>query len=183
MTISVALNMLGLCALGTLLLIVSTVAMWRVRGRVALRWSHVVTRLLAVLLAGITLVFYAPQVKALHLRFGTAVPYAAMPMFRLSEVVLAYLPYLLLFGLGALVAEMTFFESCLRRDEDEHGEFAKICSILMTVIVVLMLLICEFGTAVSLLKLHNDLEGSSAAEFRLQPQHEGAGPHVPNIRR
>ncbi len=159
MTISAAAIVLGLCVFGTVLLIVSAAAMLFIKDRVALRWTHVVTRLLSVALLGITLLFMAPRVIALYLLFGgespTALPTVGVPVFTLSHWTVTYFPQLLLFGLVAVALEMMFFESCVRRDERVEG--ARLCSFLVTCTTGLTLLICEVGIAVSLLKLSNDL--------------------------
>lgn len=159
MTISAAAVVLGLCMFGTVLLIVSAATMLFIKDRVALRWSHVVTRLLSVALLGITLLFMAPRVRALFLQFGgespTELPTVGVPVMKLSDLTFTFFPHLLLFGLVAMALEMAFFESCLRRDE--RVEFARLCSFLVTTTLALTLLICEIGTAVSLIKLANDL--------------------------
>ncbi len=148
---------LALHVAGTVLLIVSGASMLRLRERRALQWSHVITRLFSVALLAITLLFMAPRVKALLLGFGTPLPHFGELVFKLSDLASVFFPYLLLFGLVAAGAEMMFFESCLRRDEDSQVEFARLCSFLVTIGLGLTLLFCEFGAAMSLIKLANDL--------------------------
>lgn len=157
MTISATVTVLGLCLAGTVLLIVAAVTMWFAKGRVALRWSHVVTRLWSVVLLGITLLLLTPHVSELLLGFGTPLPHFGVVVFKLSESVRAYFPQLLLLGLVAMAVEMVFVEHCLRRDEEEQIEFAKLCSFLVTSVFGLTLLFCEFGIAIALIKLSNDL--------------------------
>ena len=132
MTIAAASTVLGVCVAGTVLLIVSTLTMWRVRSHVALRWSHVVTRLLSVTLLGVMLLFIAPRVRTLLLEWDIHLPYVGVPVFKLSDLAYAFFPHLLLIGLVALAAEMTFFESCLWSNDDEQIEFARLCSFLVT---------------------------------------------------
>lgn len=157
MTITTAAIVLGLCVAGTVLLIVSATKMFSIRDRVALRWYHVLTRLLSVALLGIISLFMAPRVKALLISFDLNLPYLGMPVFKLGDIAFTFFPHLLLFCIVAVTLEMLFFDRCLRRDEDEQVEFARLCSFLVTSTLVLTLLICEVGIAVSLIKLANAL--------------------------
>lgn len=157
MTTSAAAIVLGLCVVGTLMLIGAAIQLLSARSRVALRWLHLVTRLLSVSLMGITLLLLAPRVKALLVGFGTSLPYVGMPVFTLSDWACAGVVPLVLFGLVAVTAEMLFLEICLRRDDDEQLEFARLCSFLVIIVLALMLLVFQFGTGMSLIKLANDL--------------------------
>ncbi len=155
MTSGFVLNVVVAHAVATLALLVATASIWVIRDRRMLRWWHVITRLFSVLLFGATLLGMLPRFKAFVISFGTELPGISVMAIQLSDLASRFFGPLLLIVPMALTGEMIFIESCLRRDE--QVDFAKLCSFLVTGSIAMILLFCEFGAAMSLIKLANDL--------------------------
>ena len=151
---SVAAIVLGMCGICTVLLTVSAIRMLSLQERVALRWSHVVTRLFSLALVGILFLLVTPSVQTILVGFGVELPNAGRPGFKLSEWARSFWPAFVLIGLASVVLEMVFVEKCLRRDN--HEEFARLCSFLVTCLFLMTLFVGEVGLAISLKKLAND---------------------------
>ena len=156
---SVATIVLGVCVVSTVLLMASAIRMLSLSERVALRWSHVGTRLFSVALLGILFLLVTPSVQTMLVGFGVALPSAGRPGFKLSEWARAYILAFVLIGIASVVLEMFFVEKCLRRDN--HEEFARLCSFLVTCLLLMTLFVGEVGLAISLKKLANDFSRSS----------------------
>ena len=155
MTPAFILNVVIAHAVATLVLFVATASIWAIRDRRLLRWWHIVTRVFSVILFGVTLLGTLPQFKAFVIAFGVELPGISVMAIELSDLARRLFVPLLLIGSMALAGEMVFIESCLRRDE--QVDFAKLCSFLVTGSMAVILLFCEFGAALSLIKLHNYL--------------------------
>jgi hypothetical protein len=155
MTTSTLCTLVIVHGLVTLGLFIAACATTAIRDRRVFRWYHVGTRLFSVLVVGVVLFWTLPRFKEAVIGFGVELPALTVMAIQLSDVVYQMF---LLFSIVvplALAAEMVLIESCLRREAP--FDMAKVCSSLVTGGTTLILLFVEFGAALAIIKLLNDL--------------------------